>query len=236
VGKLGADLPHCVFPVPLEDGETFSLPLSLDKKMLCVLGSSSKILLDKFCFQIYKGLDKCLPQIDDVDVDEYTSRCAQDEGLFLGKQAFLGIDSSVFSGDKIPDFCSKRFGEKELFNILFDTEELQSRLDYYNENREYGWTVETISNEDTVVIEEQYRSNPQDQDQSYSPEISHVESLPSPAKDGTFPFVATGLIVSAGVLLLALIAGRYIAGRKDPQKNYAHVNVSIDTIDDGEIA
>jgi hypothetical protein len=44
------------------------------------------------------------------------------------------------------------------------------------------------------------------------------------------------LIVSGGVLLLALIAGRYIAGRKDPQKNYAHVNVSIDTIDDGEIA
>ena len=231
MGKLGADLPHCVFPVPLEDGETLSLPLSLDKKMMCVLGSSSKILLDTFCVQSYDGLDKCLPQIDDVDVDEYTSRCAQDEGLFLGKQAFLGIDSSVFSGDKIPDFCSKVFEEKGL-----DTEELQSRLDYYNENREYGWTVETISNEDTVVIEEQYRSNPQDQDQSYSPEISHVESLPSPAKNGTFPFVAAGLIVSCGVLLLALIAGRYIAGRKDPQKNYAHVNVPIDTIDDGEIA
>lgn len=236
MGKLGADLPHCVFPVPLEDGETLSLPLLLDKKMLCVLGSSSKILLDKFCFQFYDGLDKCLPQIDDVDVEEYTSRCAQDEGLFLGKQAFLGIDSSVFSGDKIPDFCSKRFEENQLFNILFDTEELQSRLDYYNENREYGWTVETISNVDTVVIEEQYRSNPQDQDQSYSPEISHMESLPSPAKDGMFPFVATGLIVSGGVLLLALIAGRYIAGRKDPQKNYAHVHASIDTIDDGEVA
>mgnify|MGYP006159635339 CR=1 FL=1 len=48
--------------------------------------------------------------------------------------------------------------------------------------------------------------------------------------------VAAGLIVSGGVLLLALIAGRYIAGRKDPQKNYAHVNVPIDTIDNGEIA
>jgi hypothetical protein len=199
--------------------------------MFCIIGSSSKILLDTFCVQSYDGLDKCLPQIDDVDVDEYTSQCAQDEGLFLGKQAFLGIDSSVLSGDKIPDFCSKVFEEKGL-----DTEELQSRLDYYNENREYGWTVETISNEDTVVIDEQYRSNPQDQDQSYSPEISHVESLQSPAKDGTFPFIAAGLIVSVGVLLLALIVGRYNAGRKDPQKNYAHVNVSIDTVDDSEIA
>jgi len=162
-------------------------------------------------------------------VDEYTSRCAQDEGLFLGKQEFLGIDSSVVSGDKIPDFCSKVFEERGL-----DTEELQSRLDYYNENREYGWTVIEPNPKDTVVIEEQYRSNPQDQDQSYSPEISHVESLP--AKDGTFPFVAAGLIVSGGVLLLALIARRYIAGRQDPQKNYAHVNAPIDTIDDGEIA
>ncbi len=231
MGKLGEDLPHCVFPVPLEDGETLSVPLSLDKKMLCVLGSSSKILLDAFCVKSYDGLDKCLPQIDDVDVDEYTSQCAQDEGLFLGKQAFLGIDSSVLSGDKIPDFCSKVFEEQGL-----DTGELQSRLDYYNENREYGWTVETVSNEDTVVVEEQYRSNPPDQDMSNSPGISHAESLQSPANAGTFPFVAAGLIVSGGVLLLALIVGRHIVGRKDPQKNYAHVNVSNDIIDDVEIA
>jgi hypothetical protein len=232
MGKLGEDLPHCVFPVPLEDGETLSLPLSLDRKMLCVLGSSSKIILDTFCVESFDGLDKCLPQIDDADVDEYTSQCAQDEGLFLGKQEFLGIDSSVLSGDKIPDFCSKIFEEKGL-----DTEQLQSRLDYYNKNREYGWTVETVSNEDTVVIEEKYRSNPSpDQDQSDSPEIIRVESLQSPAKAGTFPFIAAGLVVSGGVLLLALIVGRYISGRTAPEKNYGRVNVSIDIIDDREIA
>ena len=230
MGKLGEDLPHCVFSVPLEDGETLSLPLSLDKKFLCVVGSSSKILLDSICVQSYDGLDKCLPQIDDVDVDEYTSQCAQDEGLILGKQEFLGIDSSVLWGNNIPAFCSKVFEEKGL-----DTEELQSRLDYYNENREYGWTVETVSSEDKAVVEE-HRSNPPDQDHSDSPEISHVESLQSPAKVGTFPFVAAGLIVSGGVLLLALIAGKYIFGRKAPQKNYAHVNVSVDIIDDREIA
>jgi hypothetical protein len=38
------------------------------------------------------------------------------------------------------------------------------------------------------------------------------------------------------VLLLALIVGKYIFGRKAPQKNYAHVNVSVDIIDDREIA
>lgn len=122
------------------DGNTYSFPLSLSKKLACVLGSSFESVLGEACVDTYEGLDKCLPRLDETDVDDATSLCAEEEGLLLGKQEFIGMDASVVTGNKLPDFCTKIFEDKGM-----DTKEVQSRLDHYNENREYGWTLETIA-------------------------------------------------------------------------------------------
>lgn len=141
--KLGEDLPHCVVssPIPM-DGNTYSFPLSLSKKLACVLGSSFESVLGEACVDTYEGLGQCLPQLDETDVDDATSLCAEEGGLLLGKQEFIGMDASVVTGNKLPDFCTKIFEGKGM-----DTKEVQSRLDHYNENREYGWTLETIAND-----------------------------------------------------------------------------------------
>lgn len=176
LSTLGEGLPRCVLTAPSQDETTqLSFPLSLEKKMACVVGSSYDKVVDELCIGLYDGLDACLPQIGyDFDSDDVTISCGEEGGSF-GKQdgiLFFGMDVSVVTGNKIPSFCLKVFEEKEM-----DTEKLQSRLEYYNERREYGWTIDSVeppNNEDegpesqvssisTVEkAEEEYESNPDD--------------------------------------------------------------------------
>mmetsp|Transcript_15170 Transcript_15170/g.32929 ORF Transcript_15170/g.32929 Transcript_15170/m.32929 type:complete len:586 (-) Transcript_15170:79-1836(-) len=163
--KLGENIPHCVISIPtLEDGTTYSFPLSLEKKLSCVLGSSSASVIEAACVGTYETLDKCLPQSDATDVDGMTSLCAEEEGLFLGKQdTILGMDASIVTGNKMPGFCSKVFEEKGM-----DTKDLQSRLEHYHENREYGWTLASTANGAKVEVE----AAPE------SPEVEEEEESP----------------------------------------------------------
>ena len=127
-----------------------SLPISLEKKLACLLGSSYKSFIEEACIDMYEGLDKCLPQSDDAtNVNDATSSCAEEEGLLIGKQDnLLGMDASVVTGNEMPYFCSKIFEEKGMM-----TEELQSRLEHYNKHREYGWTIESIVNDAKDEVE-----------------------------------------------------------------------------------
>lgn len=140
--KLSEDLPHCVLSIPTQDGTTISFPISLEEKLTCVLGSTYGIFIEEACVDGYESLDKCLPPIgDSTGMNDAASLCADREGLLIGKQdSILGMDASVVTGNKMPDFCAKVFEEKGI-----DTEEVQSRLEYFNKNRDYGWTIESTA-------------------------------------------------------------------------------------------
>lgn len=146
IGKLGEDLPHCILSTQTQDGETISVPLSLEKKMACLEGSISESFTQIACLGAYEFLDGCLPQVGDDDGanDDLPLICGgdtmSDDLSDMGMDLSIVMDPSVITGNKMPDFCSGVFEEMEM-----STEQLQSRLDYYNNNREYGWTLETIS-------------------------------------------------------------------------------------------
>mmetsp|Transcript_19327 Transcript_19327/g.40507 ORF Transcript_19327/g.40507 Transcript_19327/m.40507 type:complete len:572 (-) Transcript_19327:81-1796(-) len=148
-GKLSEDLPHCVLSVPVQDGDPVSFPLSLEEKLTCLIGSSYEGILEGGCLEFFGNLDMCLPLSGDATTDvDHVDECAE-LGIPFGKlDDLLGMDVSVVTGDKMPDFCSKIFEENGL-----DAEDVQSRLESYNENREYGWTIETIANEVKVEVE-----------------------------------------------------------------------------------
>jgi len=129
---LAEELPHCVLKSPVQEGESMSLPLSLDKKMACLLGASSDMFTETMCIGLYEELDDCLPQDYDVTTtDVIPASCEENDTLW-------GMDLSVMSQNKIPAFCSKIYEGDD----TIDTEEFQARFDYYNKNREYGWTIE----------------------------------------------------------------------------------------------
>ena len=126
-----------------------SFPLSLEEKLTCLIGSSYEGILEGACLDFLWNLDMCLPHSDDATTDvDHVEECAE-LGIPFGKlDDLLGMDVSVVTGDKMPDFCSKIFEENGL-----DAEDLQSRLESYNKNREYGWTIETIANDVKVEVE-----------------------------------------------------------------------------------
>ena len=236
--KLGENLPHCVLSLPVQDGNSMSLPISLEKKLACVLGSSYQSFIEEACVDMYAGLDKCLPQSDDdTDVDDVTSSCAREEGILIGKQDdLLGMDASVVTGNEMPDFCSKAFKEKGM-----KTEELQSRLEYYNKHREYGWTIESSVNDakdeveavtespegddrDSQVVslmsnqvsgqsQEWYRSNPvpvfiSREDYSTWTDGEASQEDDISSQKGNFPFFVAGLVIAAAVLLSLIVKYR----------------------------
>jgi len=215
---------------------------------MCVLGSSYESVLDEACIGIYEGLDKCLPQSDATDIDETTSSCAEEEGLLLGKLNFIGMDSSVLTRNRMPKFCLQIFEEK-----LMDITEIQSRLDYYNKNREYGWTLETTANDAKVGVEEapevEASEQPQDSYESKSTDILTVESLgwedgeaatvddSTSVKAKLFPFIIAGLAIAGAVALVLVVkySSSTIRARMPtstpkadtPRKEYAHVAVKM---------
>jgi len=148
-GKLSEDLPHCVLSVPVQDGDPVSLPLSLEEKLTCLIGSSYEGILEGACLELFGNLDMCLPQSGDATTDvDHVEECAE-LGIPFGKlDDLLGMDVSAVTEDKMPDFCSKIFEENGL-----DAADVQSRLQFYNKNREYGWTIETIANDVKVGVE-----------------------------------------------------------------------------------
>jgi len=254
--KLGDDTPHCVLSsTPLEDGTTYSIPLSLYKKLSCVIGSSSASVIEAACVGTYESLDKCLPQSGANDVDGTTSLCAEEEGIFLGKQDIFDMDASVVTGNKMPAFCSKIFEEKGI-----DTKDLQTRLENFHENRDYGWTLESIANgvkveveagpesqavEVSKQVEEMYKSNPVDIPSVESLEWTNGEAAPTPSdhaspKSKFSPFLIGGLVIVASVVLSLVVKYTRGASGRSPltsksnsesntcMKEYAHVAVKLD--------
>jgi len=244
--KLGEDLPHCVLGLPVQDGDPMSLPISLEKKLACVLGSSYESSIVEACVGMFEGLDKCLPQSDDAtDVDDAISSCAVEEGILIGKQDdLLGMDASVVTGNKMPDFCSKIFDEQGM-----DAEELQSRLEYYNKNREYGWTIESIVNDVKEEVEEViespeesqalYKSNPVGISSEEYTTWTDGEAAP---EDDVFsqkkylPFLVVGLVIAATVLLALIVKHRrsgslsvrsHSTSNNNSRKDYANLSVKM---------
>lgn len=131
--KLAEELPHCVLSSPVDETASVSFPLSLEKKMACLIGSSTDLFTETMCVDFYEELDECLPQeYDDANTDVILAECGEDDTL-------LGMDASVLSQNKIPAFCTKIYEDNE----TIDAEEFQTRFDYYNKNREYGWTIKS---------------------------------------------------------------------------------------------
>ncbi len=132
------ELPHCYISIPMEDdSEEFKLPLSLEKKLDCLIGGFLEDSSTEFCTSTFEALGECLPKVGANFIDdEIASSCAE-EGALVGKTDFLGMDSSVLTQNKmLPDFCVKVLDQDSTMK------EVEARLQYYNENRDYGWTVE----------------------------------------------------------------------------------------------
>ena len=222
LGRFGEALPHCVLTTDMstesEGDTTFSMPLSLMKKLDCMISSSYESILDEACDVMYTSLDKCLAKNAATAADlAAVSACVNGEGLMLGKQDDLfGMDSSVLDGNKqIPAFCSRSFQRRGT-----DTTALQSRLDQYNEKREYGWTVKdttaaqvvktaskSLEDEAGEVLEtpqEAYNSDPQDIALLQSSEVwnNGEVSTNTETASGNSSFV---MIVMVGVAIIAAV-------------------------------
>ncbi|KAL3795467.1 hypothetical protein HJC23_000825 [Cyclotella cryptica] len=245
LGNLGDDMPHCVISSPStpdDERRMHSVPLSLLKKLACVLGSSYKPALDMVCVSIYEGLDECLPQLDEDETNGATSLCGREHGIVLGKTDF-GMDSSVLTGNKIPSFCTEIFDMKGI-----DISELKSRLDRYNRNREYGWTLENAGNvEANTEVEEakEARISLNSPTKERPSQESSESLLASPASSSAVHISMRNLLlVVFGAIALAL-AIKYSKGRRRPatsrgsgrsalsnatvsRQNYAHVAMEME--------
>jgi len=150
--EFGEKLPKCVLTsqdqVNSIGGDKITLPLSLDKKIFCLVKSYENIFVDSICTTLYEGLDNCLPDVgDDFDSDSVSLSCLEND-VPIGKQDMLfGMDTSVITENKVPDFCSQVFEQSDM-----DIIQLNHRLDYFNKEREYGWVADSYdaSSEDAV--------------------------------------------------------------------------------------
>lgn len=139
--KFGEELPHCLLSAPIqEEGdeeETLTFPLSLEKKMTCVLGSSYESIIEQACVEMYEDLDACLPH--DLSSSTATPVSCGEEEAFDGM-----IDISVVTGNKLPAFCDKVYKKNE----DVDAEQLKARFDYYNDHRVHtGWSLDEAASE-----------------------------------------------------------------------------------------
>lgn len=234
VSKFGDSLPHCLLNSPPSDeGTVISMPLSLEKKLDCIVGASYEGLLEEMCMGILGALDDCLPSCHETVDDQVSSvynSCTQEEGMgvMFAKSDFLfGIDTSVIDNNQMPEFCSKIFKKKGV-----ETKDIQSRLDNFNLGRSYGWTLDSITTDIKVGVETPqespegdkefiismessalpqgiYKSNPEDISQVESTEWSNGEAELSEtestsAKSSFFVFMMAGVVVIA-LTALALI-------------------------------
>ena len=223
---FGRELPRCVLSASSPDGTDASFPLSLMKKSTCVLGWTYDMILGEFCLDLYDGLDACLPEVDATfDSDSVAASC-DDRGVFLGKRDdFLGMDMSVLTENKIPAFCSKVFIEKDM-----GTEGLQSRMNYYNKNREYGWTVkapEDTTSNNAIAISSQNEFSKT----NMSPFVSVKspvwdEAIDESAKTNFVPMLAAaGLIVLTSAFLFLFFKRSSSTHHSGDQ--YSHVSLDI---------
>jgi len=230
-GRFGEALPHCVLTTEVSsesEDDAISMPLSLMKKLDCMISSSYESILDELCDVMYTSLDKCLAAYAATADLAVVSSCVKEEGLMLGKQEDLfGMDSSVLDGNnQIPGFCSRSFQRRGT-----DTTALQSRLDQYNKKREYGWVVQdttaaqvvvktapkSLEDEADEVLEtpqESYNSDPQAQDIALlqSSEWNNGEvSTDTETASGSSSFaifVVVGVTIIAAVGLVLVVKRR----------------------------
>ena len=181
------ELPHCYITIPMEvedDSEEFKLPLSLEKKLDCLIGGFLEDSSTEFCTSTFEALGECLPKVGANFIDdEIASSCAE-EGALVGKTDFLGMDSSVLTQNKIlPDFCVKVLDQNSTMK------EVEARLQYYNENRDYGWTVEKKDPEvSTQVFSSGFVSSRVEANSNQVTSGSHTAFLP-------LALVVAGLVV-----------------------------------------
>jgi hypothetical protein len=249
LGEFGSGLPHCIAPLPTQDEagqtKTASFPLSIEKKLLCLQGATKDLFVESVCLGLYEFLDESLPQVGDG---------AGANGEFPGGalelgDGTLGIDSSVITGDQVPAFCESTFED-------LGAAGLQERLDYWNDNRAYGWTLETlvegnVNEVDAIpadparpeVAEASLPASNQEQEQPYNSEpgdvISSVESIwedgeeessesPSAAGDKSFAFVIVALALVAAIAAALFIKYRGLRATSQPgRKNVAYADLAL---------
>lgn len=151
--EFGDKLPKCIITTRGQENsigdEEIAFPLSLEKKMTCLAGSYENVLIDSICATLYNGLDDCLPNLGDDFDDERVSSSCRENDVLIGKQDLLfGMDTSIITDNRVPDFCSNVFKESGM-----DIIQLNQRLDYFNKKREYGWVSDSYEarNEDSVL-------------------------------------------------------------------------------------
>lgn len=125
------EVPRCVMKIQTPNA-TVLFPLSLQKKMFCLIGAASDDMVEDMCIELYVDLDYCLPEAGDT-TDEDVCR-----------DHFLGLDSSIITNDKLPGYCSEVYEKQGV-----DDTGLQSRFDEYNAYREHGWTIDIESSPST---------------------------------------------------------------------------------------
>ena len=229
LGRFGEALPHCVLTTEVSsesEDDAISMPLSLMKKLDCMISSSYEGILDEGCDVMYTSLDKCFAAYTATTDLAVVSSCVKEEGLMLGKQDDLfDMDSSVLDGNnQIPGFCSRSFQRRGT-----DTTALQSRLDQYNKKRDYGWVVQDTTAAQVVVKtasksledeadealetpQESYNSDPQDVALLQSSEWNNGEvSTNTETASGSSSFaifVVVGVTIIAAVGLVLVVKRR----------------------------
>mmetsp|Transcript_16386 Transcript_16386/g.37932 ORF Transcript_16386/g.37932 Transcript_16386/m.37932 type:complete len:457 (-) Transcript_16386:23-1393(-) len=189
---LSQELPKCVLSEPGSDGdEGIDLPLSLEKKMACVLSEEIlyKPLLESMCIELHAGLDACLPPLDQQQNTrqyEKVQECANERSLLLGEIPDMGIAATAITGESIyPSFCTR-------VAPSLDFSSLDDRITHYN-----GWVVNEISGNSPEIAaafgSEQERP------------ASSSESAPSAS--GMSP-TAIGALVLGGLLVMAAIVSQ----------------------------
>ncbi|EJK46419.1 hypothetical protein THAOC_34912 [Thalassiosira oceanica] len=207
---LSQELPKCVLSEPGSDGdEGIDLPLSLEKKMACVLSEEIlyKPLLESMCIELHAGLDACLPPLDQQQNTrqyEKVQECANEHSIFLGEIPGIGVDATYITGKSIyPSFCTR-------VAPSLDFSSLDDRIAHYN-----GWVeheTPDISDEFSGHIADQRVVLPNSQQLgSNSPEIAfgsgHESSESAQSASGISP-TAIGVLVLGGLLLIAAIFSR----------------------------
>jgi len=209
---LSQELPKCVLSEPGSDGdEGIDLPLSLEKKMACVLSEEIlyKPLLESMCTELHAGLDACLPPLDQQQNTrqyEKVQECANEHSIFLGEIPGIGVDATLITGKSIyPSFCTR-------VAPSLDFSSLDDRIAHYN-----GWVeheTPDISDEFSGHIADKRAVLPNSQQVgSNSPEIAaafgsgHESSESAQSASGISP-TAIGVLVLGGLLLIAAIFSR----------------------------
>jgi len=233
MGELSDALPHCVLSAP--DGSMdIQIPLSVEKKLLCVTSKTYPMIIEKSCLDLYDGLNSCLPKVDAAFEDEQVRESCLEENVAVGKFEFdtgFDMDASVITGNKIPGYCIDAFTANEL-----DTASLLDRNDYYNSNRAYGWTFSEVKAPDVSTkkaqqVESKYHSNKDDISTSVTSKFADgitAEASTETSSETKLSYAP----IAIGLIAVALISIFIVRRNMSRHRNFSHVaNENLDHLE-----